>query len=70
MSRRSDPNRRGGDAWAFLDRDGKPLTPYLGWLWFETRALRKWTPEHWTHGDTRQRRRSTPTVTEPEGSHV
>jgi hypothetical protein len=59
MARQSDPSRRGGDAWAFAGADGTtPLTPYLGWLWEETRQLRRWSRENWDdYNRVRQRRR-------------
>jgi hypothetical protein len=52
MPKTSDPHRRGGDAWAFLDADGKPLSSYLGWLHYETQQLRAWSRVHWIYGDT------------------
>lgn len=61
--KRSDPDRRGGDAWAFAGPDGvTPLTPHLGWLWFETRELRKWVRHNWSPLDEmlRQKRAGEP----------
>lgn len=51
--KQSDPRRRGGDVWAFASPDGiTPLSPYLGWLWWETKELRKWVRENWSGFDS------------------
>jgi hypothetical protein len=52
----------GSDAWAFLAYDGRPLTPYLAWLHYETQQLRSWTRLNWDGWNEARRQRKTAIV--------